>query len=114
MALPFPSAPSDARHPPAPPPEPRLRGINHLARPGHVGPTCADDHRLAPGEVADGDGARLDAGRRRRAGVLRGPGGAALDARRVAPDHVELPVRLGLEVADRAAPGAAALAGRRA
>src|SRR3954468_24095227 len=32
MALPFPSASGGARHPPAPPPEPRLRAINHLVQ----------------------------------------------------------------------------------
>src|SRR4051794_3489308 len=84
------------------------------SRPRHVRSSSADDDRLAPGEVADGDGAGLDAGGRRRAGVLGRPRRAALDARGVPADDVELAVGLGLEEADRAPPGAAALAGRRA
>src|SRR4051812_45365417 len=81
---------------------------------GQIGLSSTDDHRLAPGEVADGYGAGLDRGEGARAGVGRRPRGAALDAGRILPDDVELAARLCLQVADRAPPRAARAAGPRA
>src|SRR4051794_19278768 len=81
---------------------------------GQIAPSWTDDDRLSPREVAHRDGAGLDRGEGARARVGRGPRGAALDARGVLADDVELAAGLGLQVADRAPSRAAGAVGLRA